>query len=115
MWRSAGNVPRSEGGRPLAHIAVNGHGSYPIAGTIPRIFFAANDQTSNQGAVWDTVRSPPDSSSQKHYPCLRPEFGMNCNPGDCKRLSALLVFVETSAAWVSVRRTTITFSMRSFQ
>lgn len=56
VWRSAGKVPRSETGRPLAHIAVNGHGSYPIAGTIPRIFFAANDHTSNQGAVWDTVR-----------------------------------------------------------
>ncbi|KAK9902691.1 hypothetical protein WJX75_002901 [Coccomyxa subellipsoidea] len=53
VWRSAKDVPRSEGGRPLAHIAVNGHGSYPTAGTIPRIFFAANDQTSNQGAVWD--------------------------------------------------------------
>ncbi|CAL8466419.1 g5955 [Coccomyxa elongata] len=56
VWRSAREVPRSEAGRPLAHIAVNGHGSYPIAGTIPRIFFAANDQTSNQGAVWDTER-----------------------------------------------------------
>jgi hypothetical protein len=55
VWRSAKDVPRSEGGRPLAHIAVNGHGSYPTAGTIPRIFFAANDQTSNQGAVWDPV------------------------------------------------------------
>ena len=49
-------MPRTADGRPIAHVAVNGHGSYPAAGTIPRIFYAANDQTSDRGAVWDPVR-----------------------------------------------------------
>ena len=40
MWRSADEVPQGPGGRPLAFIAVNGHGAYPVAGTIPRIFYA---------------------------------------------------------------------------
>ena len=40
MWRSADEVPLGPGGRPLAFIAVNGHGAYPVAGTIPRIFYA---------------------------------------------------------------------------
>lgn len=33
-------MPQGPGGRPLAFIAVNGHGAYPVAGTIPRIFYA---------------------------------------------------------------------------
>jgi len=33
-------VPQGPGGRPLAFVAVNGHGAYPVAGTIPRIFYA---------------------------------------------------------------------------
>ena len=40
VWRSADEVPQGPGGRPLAFIAVNGHGAYPVAGTIPRIFYA---------------------------------------------------------------------------
>ena len=42
-------MPRSAEGRPLSYVALNGHGSYPIAAWIPRIFFAFNDQTSDQG------------------------------------------------------------------
>ncbi|CAL5225933.1 g8728 [Coccomyxa viridis] len=56
VWRSADDVPRGKDGRILAHIALNGHGSYPTAGFIPRNLLAFNDYTSNQGAVWD-----PDS------------------------------------------------------
>ena len=55
MWRSADDVPRGKDGRILAHIALNGHGSYPTAGFIPRNLLAFNDYTSNQGAVWDPV------------------------------------------------------------
>lgn len=49
MWRSADEVPRSEGGRPVAYVAENGHGSYPTAGTIFRLFFVINDYTSVDG------------------------------------------------------------------
>lgn len=38
-------MPRTAEGRPLSYIAVNGHGSYPRAGFIPRIFLAFNDRT----------------------------------------------------------------------
>ena len=62
VWRSADSVPRGAHGRPVAHVAVNGHGSYPEAGTIPRIFFTANDQTSEAGAVWDPVSPLPGIS-----------------------------------------------------
>ena len=51
MWRSADEVPMSEDGRPLAYIAENGHGSYPIAGTILRLFCVINDYTSDQGGL----------------------------------------------------------------
>ena len=49
VWRSADEVPQGPGGRPLAFIAVNGHGAYPVAGTIPRIFYA----------VWPCSRCAP--------------------------------------------------------
>ena len=38
-------MPRTADGRPLSYIAINGHGSYPRAGFIPRIFLAFNDRT----------------------------------------------------------------------
>ena len=55
VWRSADEAPRGRDGRVLAHVALNGHGSYPAAGFIPRNLLAFNDYTSNQGAVWDPV------------------------------------------------------------
>lgn len=55
VWRSADEAPRGADGRLLAHVALNGHGSYPTAGFIPRNLLAFNDYTSNQGAVWDPV------------------------------------------------------------
>ena len=42
-------MPRSAEGRPLSYMALNGHGSYPTAAFIPRIFFAFNDRTSDRG------------------------------------------------------------------
>ncbi len=95
MWRSAGNVPRSEGGRPLAHIAVNGHGSYPIAGTIPRIFFAANDQTSNQGAVWDTVRFLLSVVHRSTIPVLHTKIWHELQIADCRLQIAVLAAAST--------------------
>ena len=68
VWRSADEVPRGKDGRILAHVALNGHGSYPTATFIPRNLLAFNDYTSNQGAVWDPV-----SSRSKRM--LRPGFG----------------------------------------
>lgn len=62
VWRSADEVPRGKDGRVLAHVALNGHGSYPSAGFIPRNLLAFNDYTSNRGAVWDPVSSPLTSS-----------------------------------------------------
>lgn len=59
VWRSADDVPRGRDGRILAHVALNGHGSYPTAGFIPRNLLAFNDYTSNQGAVWDPVSHDP--------------------------------------------------------
>ena len=55
VWRSADEAPRGADGRLLAHVALNGHGSYPTAGFIPRNLLAFNDYTSDQGAVWDPV------------------------------------------------------------
>ena len=55
VWRSADEVPRGKDGQVIAHVALNGHGSYPTAGFIPRNLLAFNDYTSNQGAVWDPV------------------------------------------------------------
>ena len=55
VWRSADEAPRGADGRLLAHVALNGHGSYPTAGFIPRNLLAFNDYTSIQGAVWDPV------------------------------------------------------------
>ena len=49
VWRSADELPRAADGRVQAFVALNGHGSYPEAGTIPRVFFAFNDQTSDKG------------------------------------------------------------------
>ncbi len=57
VWRSADEVPQGPGGRPLAFIAVNGHGAYPVAGTIPRIFYA----------VWPSSRCPPPA----RHACVR--------------------------------------------
>ncbi|DBB18049.1 TPA: hypothetical protein ACH3X3_003041 [Trebouxia sp. C0006] len=51
-WVSANDMPRTPDGRPLSYVALNGHGSYPRAGFIPRIFLAFNDRT-GQGQVWD--------------------------------------------------------------
>lgn len=44
-WVAADEMPRTADGRPLSYIAINGHGSYPRAGFIPRIFLAFNDRT----------------------------------------------------------------------
>ena len=44
-WVSANDMPRTPDGRPLSYVALNGHGSYPRAGFIPRIFLAFNDRT----------------------------------------------------------------------
>ena len=38
-------MPHTQDGRPLSYVALNGHGSYPKAGFIPRIFLAFNDRT----------------------------------------------------------------------
>ncbi|KAL0028666.1 hypothetical protein WJX79_009247 [Trebouxia sp. C0005] len=51
-WVSANGMPRTQDGRPLSYVALNGHGSYPRAGFMPRIFLAFNDRT-GQGQVWD--------------------------------------------------------------
>ena len=54
-WRSADELPRTPDGRVQSFVAINGHGSYAEKGTIPKIFFAFNDQTSDQGksaALW---------------------------------------------------------------
>ncbi|KAL3140806.1 hypothetical protein ABBQ32_005349 [Trebouxia sp. C0010 RCD-2024] len=51
-WVPADKMPRTAEGRPLSYIAVNGHGSYPRAGFIPRIFLAFNDRT-GKGQVWN--------------------------------------------------------------
>ncbi|KAL0034634.1 hypothetical protein WJX77_000317 [Trebouxia sp. C0004] len=51
-WVSANGMPRTPDGRPLSYVALNGHGSYPRAGFIPRIFLAFNDRT-GQGQLWD--------------------------------------------------------------
>eukprot|EP00891_Asterochloris_glomerata_P006031 jgi/Astpho2/6031/Aster-03988 len=56
VWKSGGEMPRSAEGRPLSYVALNGHGSYPMAAWIPRIFFAFNDQTSDKGPQWDSRR-----------------------------------------------------------
>ena len=45
IWLSADEMPRTADGRPLSYVAINGHGSYPRAGFIPRIFLAFNDRT----------------------------------------------------------------------
>ncbi len=50
-WRSADEVPLSASGRPNAYIAENGHGSYPVAGTILRLFCVINDYTSSDGEL----------------------------------------------------------------
>lgn len=52
IWLSADEMPRTADGRPLSYVAINGHGSYPRAGFIPRIFLAFNDRTGT-GQVWD--------------------------------------------------------------
>ena len=44
-WVAADEMPRTADGRPLSYIAINGHGSYPRAGFIPRICLAFNDRT----------------------------------------------------------------------
>ncbi|KAG2501239.1 hypothetical protein HYH03_001046 [Edaphochlamys debaryana] len=51
-WCPAAQVPRSPCGRLLGFVAINGHGIYPTAGTIPRLFLIANDRTSAEGPVW---------------------------------------------------------------
>ena len=55
LWRSADEVPRSKDGRPLAYIAENGHGSYPVAGTIWRLFGVINDYTSDTGTQFSSL------------------------------------------------------------
>lgn len=49
VWRSADELPLTQDQRIQAHIALDGHGSYPQAGLIPRVFFAFNDRTSSRG------------------------------------------------------------------
>lgn len=51
VWRSADEVPMTADGRLQAHVALDGHGSYPQSGFIPRVFFAFNDRTSTKGAL----------------------------------------------------------------
>ncbi|KXZ46481.1 hypothetical protein GPECTOR_43g917 [Gonium pectorale] len=55
-WVPARRVPRSPCGRILGYVAINGHGVYPTCGTIPRLFFLANDRTSSRGPVWNPAR-----------------------------------------------------------
>ena len=50
-WRSAHEVPRTPEGRPEAYVAINGHGVYPEAGRIIRLFGAFNDNTSREGGL----------------------------------------------------------------
>ena len=50
-WRSANELPRTPDGRVQSFVAINGHGSYAEKGVIPKIFFAFNDRTSDQGAL----------------------------------------------------------------
>lgn len=51
-WVSASQIPRSATGRPIAYVALHGHGNYPRCGTIPRHFFLGNDRCDNIGRVW---------------------------------------------------------------
>lgn len=71
VWRSANEVPQGPGGRPLAFVAVNGHGAYPIAGTIPRIFYAVRRSRASHALV----KSPPPAHCT---PCVEQENGCGC-------------------------------------
>eukprot|EP00798_Chlamydomonas_sp_ICE-L_P019274 gene19274-25914_t len=52
-WVAAESAPcDTSTGRPQAFVALNGHGTYPCAGTTHRLFFMANDSTSAKGLVW---------------------------------------------------------------
>ncbi|GLC57663.1 hypothetical protein PLESTB_001251300 [Pleodorina starrii] len=55
-WCPAEAVPRTPCGRIVGYVAINGHGIYPHCGTIPRLFFVANDRTSRRGPVWNPAR-----------------------------------------------------------
>jgi hypothetical protein len=56
-WVEADSVPRVvPSGRPIAYVALHGHGTYPRTGTIHRHFWLGNDKCSDRGVVWDPER-----------------------------------------------------------
>jgi hypothetical protein len=50
-WVDAKDVP-FENGRPVAYVALNGHGVYPMVGTVLRYFGVINDYT-EKALLWD--------------------------------------------------------------
>lgn len=77
-WVAADEMPRTADGRPLSYIAINGHGSYPRAGFIPRIFLAFNDRTGKGGKV--------DQHSTAYLP------GLHAHQSSDQRLFSLSVW-----------------------
>lgn len=56
-WVGGDLVPRAmPSGRPIAYVALHGHGTYPRTGTIHRHFWLGNDKCSDQGVMWDPER-----------------------------------------------------------
>ncbi|GAB4823799.1 hypothetical protein N2152v2_010845 [Parachlorella kessleri] len=77
MWVEGSRVPRNEHGRPLAYVALHGHGVYPMAARIPRHFFLGNDLTSGRGPTWApaTVVLLPPVHGWDAQPALPAEHG----------------------------------------
>lgn len=83
-WVEAGSVPRVvPSGRPIAYVALHGHGTYPRTGTIHRHFCLGNDKCSDRGVVWDPERL-----------VLLPtmERGLQAGEASCTRSSASTMF-----------------------
>ena len=81
-WVDAKNVLAGPSGRPLAFIALHGHGNYPRPGRYVRHFFLGNDLTSSTGPVWcprTVVLLPPPS---QHHECnvLERRRTLHCTP-----------------------------------
>lgn len=55
-WVPAHEVERTAEGRPIAYVALHGHGTYPHAGIIRRAMLFANDQCSACGPEWKPKR-----------------------------------------------------------
>jgi hypothetical protein len=51
-WVPGPMVPRTRAGRPVAYVALHGHGNYPNPGTVLRHFCLGNDRCSAEGPVW---------------------------------------------------------------